>query len=77
MMRTFEYPNRCSTNHIAPPLTWCWFDTAQLPSDSDKIHWVASHILLCISVASNVPGHDQVKCLVTSGDTNKLVADME
>ena len=34
----------------------CWFDTARLPSDSDKVHWVARHVPLSISVASNVPG---------------------
>ena len=27
-------------------------------------------------MASNVPGHERVKCLVTNGDTNKLVIDM-
>ena len=39
----------------------CWFDTAQLPSDSDKVHWVARHVPLSVSVASNVPGHEQVQ----------------
>ena len=54
----------------------CWFDTEQLPSDSDRVHWVARHVPLSVSVASNVPGHERVKCLVTNGDTNKLVIDM-
>ena len=27
-------------------------------------------------MASNVPGHEQVKCLVTDGDTTKLVSAM-
>ena len=54
----------------------CWFDTEQLPSDSDQVHWVARHVPLSVSVASNVPGHEQVKCLVTDGDTNKLVSTM-
>ena len=54
----------------------CWFDTAQLPTDSDKVHWVARHVPLSVSVASNVPGHEQVQCLVTVGDTNKLVSVM-
>ena len=27
-------------------------------------------------MASNVPGHEQVQCLVTDGDTNKLVSAM-
>ena len=54
----------------------CWFDTEQLPSDSGQVHWVARHVPLSVSVASNVPGHEQVKCLVTDGDTNKLVSAM-
>ena len=53
----------------------CWFDTEQLPSDSE-VHWVARHVPLSVSVASNVPGHERVKCLVTNGDSNKLVIDM-
>ena len=54
----------------------CWFDTAQLPSDSDEVHWVVRHVPLIVSVASNVLGHEQVQCLVTDGGTNKLVDDM-
>ena len=54
----------------------CWFDTGQLPSDSDQVHWIARHVPLSVSVTSNVPGHERVKCLVTNGDTNKLVIDM-
>ena len=54
----------------------CWFDTEQLPSDSDQVHWVACHVPLSVSVASNVPGYEQVKFLVTDGDTNKLVSAM-
>ena len=44
--------------------------------DSDKVHWVARHVPLSVSVASNVPGHEQVQCLVMDGDTNKLVSAM-
>ena len=54
----------------------CWFDTEQLPPDSDQVHWVARHVPLSVSVASNIPGHVQVKYLVTDGDTNKLVSTM-
>ena len=54
----------------------CWFDTEQLPSDSDKDHWVVRHVPLSVSVASNIPGHERVQCLVTDGDTNKLVGAM-
>ena len=52
----------------------CWFDTEQLPSD--KVHWVARQVPLSVSVASNVHGHERVQCLVTDGDTNKLVSRM-
>ena len=52
------------------------FDTVQLPSDSDKVHWVALHVPLSVSVASNVPVYEQVQCLFTDGDTNKLVSTM-
>ena len=54
----------------------CYFDTTQLPSDSDKVHWIARHVPLSVSVASNVPGHEEVQCLVTDGNPDKLVADM-
>ena len=53
----------------------CWLDTAQLPSDSDKVQWVARHMPLSVSVAPNVPGHEQVQCLFTDGDAKKLVSD--
>ena len=52
------------------------FDTEQLSSDSDHVLLVACHVPLNVSVASNVPGHEQVECIVTDGDTNKLVSDM-
>ena len=54
----------------------CWFYTEQLTSDSDNVHWVARDVPLSVSVASNVPGHEHVQCLVTDGDTNKLVSAM-
>ena len=54
----------------------CWFDTEHLPSDSAQVHWVARHVPLSVRVASNVPGHEQVTCIVTDGDNNKLVSTM-
>ena len=54
----------------------CWFDTEQLPSNSDKVHWIARQVPLSVSVESNVPGYERVQCLVTDGDTNKLVSTM-
>ena len=52
----------------------CCFDIEKLPWDSDHVHCIARHVPLSVSVTSNVPGHEQVKCLVTDGDTNKLVS---
>ena len=46
------------------------------PSDKDNVHWVARHVPLSVSVASNVPSHEQVQCLVTDGDPDTLVADV-
>ena len=40
------------------------------------MQWVARHVPLSVNVASNMPGHEQVQCLVTDGDTNKLVSAM-
>ena len=40
------------------------------------MQWVARHVPLSVSVASHVPGHEQVQWLVTDGDTNKLVSAM-
>ena len=40
------------------------------------MQWVARHVPLSVSVATNVPGHEQVQCIVTDGDTNKLVSAM-
>ena len=54
----------------------CWFDTAQLPTDSGKIHWVGRYVPLSFSVASNVPDYERVQSLVTGGDANKLMSNM-
>ena len=37
---------------------------------------MARHVPLSVSLPSNVPGHELVQCLVTDGDTNKLVSRM-
>ena len=37
---------------------------------------MARHVPLNVSVASNVPGHERMQCLVTDGDINKLVSAM-
>ena len=40
------------------------------------MEWVARHVPLSVSVASNVPGYESPSCFVTDGDSNKLVAEM-
>ena len=54
----------------------CYFNYERLPSDSDKRQWSARHVQLSVSVASNVPGHEDAQCYVTNGDSDKLVEYM-
>ena len=54
----------------------CFFDGDNLPTDTDHVQWVARHVSLSVSVASNVPGYEASRCFVTDGDSNKLVEDM-
>ena len=54
----------------------CFFDGENLPADSDRVQWIARHIPLSVSVASNEPGHETPRCYVTGGDSDKLVGHM-
>ena len=54
----------------------CFFDGENLPTDSDRVQWIARHVSLSVSVASNVPGHEDAQCYVTNGASDKLVEDM-
>ena len=54
----------------------CFFDRENLPTDSDRVQWIARHIPLSVSLASNVPGHETPQCYVTDGDSDKLVGSM-
>ena len=54
----------------------CYFSDERLPANTDKLQWSARHIPLSVSVASNVPGHEDAQCYVTNGDSDKLVEDM-
>ena len=47
-----------------------------MPADSDRVQWIARHVPLSVSLASNVPGHEDAQCYITNGDSDKLVADM-
>ena len=54
----------------------CYFDRDNMPADSDRVQWIARHVPLSVSLASNVPGYETPRCYVTEGDSDKLVADM-
>ena len=54
----------------------CYFTRDNLPADTDHVQWVARHVPLSESVASNVPGHEDAQCYITNGDSNKLVEEM-
>ena len=54
----------------------CFFDGENLSADSDRVQWIARHVPLSVSLASNVPGHETPHCYVTDGDSDKLVVSM-
>ena len=54
----------------------CYFDRENIPTNTDHIEWIARHVPLSVSVASNVPGYEPAQCYITDGDSDKLVADM-
>ena len=54
----------------------CYFSDERLPTNTDHIEWIARHVPLSVSVASNVPGYEPAQCYITDGDSDKLVADM-
>ena len=54
----------------------CFFTGDNLPADTDHLQWVARHVPLSVSVASNVPGYEPALCFVTDGDADKLVGCM-
>ena len=53
-----------------------YFDRDNVPADTNTLQWSARHVPLSVSVASNVPGHEDAQCYITNGDSDKLVADM-
>ena len=54
----------------------CFFDVENLPADSDRVQWIARHVPLRVSLASNVPGYETPRSYVTEGDSDNVVADM-
>ena len=54
----------------------CFFDRHNLPADTNTLQWSARHVPLSVSIASNVPGHEDAQCYITNGDSDKLVEEM-
>ena len=44
-----------------------------LPNNSAKVTWQNKHIPLSVSICSNVPGYQEPKCFITSGDSHELI----
>ena len=53
-----------------------FFDGENLPANSDRVQWIARHVPLSVSLASNVPGHETPRGYVTYGDSDKLAGSM-
>ena len=54
----------------------CYFNDERLPTNTDHVEWIASHVPLSVSMASNVPGYEHAQCYITDGDSDKLVEEM-
>ena len=54
----------------------CFFDGNNLPADTDRVQWIARHVPLSVSLASNVLGHETPHCYITDGDSDTLVGSM-
>ena len=54
----------------------CYFDCENIPTNTDHVEWIARHVPLSVSVASNVPGYEPAQCYITDGDSDKLVEEM-
>ena len=50
-----------------------YLDKSGLPPPSDQCVYEATHVLMSISVCSNVPGFLSPKCFVSSGDSKEVV----
>ena len=54
----------------------CYIDETDLPPSTEKLHWLARHEVLSVSVSSNIPGHRKPKCFVTNGDPAVVVGKL-
>ena len=51
----------------------CYFKKEEHPRNTAKLTWEAEHVPLSVSVCSNVPGYDEPKCFVSSGNTREML----
>ena len=52
----------------------CYFKReTEHPRNTAKLTWEAEHVPLSVSVCSNVPGYDQLKCFVSSDSTSEMI----
>ena len=54
----------------------CYFSKDDLPADTAKVTWKATHIPLSVSLCSNIPGYTEPICLVTTGNSEELIKNM-
>ena len=47
-----------------------------MPPSTRKLEWKTRHVPLSVSVCSNVPGFQEPKCFITTGNPEELVKNM-
>jgi hypothetical protein len=47
---------------------------SDLRSKSNKMEWTSTHVLLNISICSNIPDNDRPICFVSKGDPNVIIS---
>ena len=48
----------------------------QLPENGPKLMFEARHVQMCVGIASNVPGFEEGKCFITSGNEKELIKNL-
>jgi hypothetical protein len=63
-------------NMFPQPVTFRTHVAVTVPTEkrrSEKLEWTSHHVLLSVSVCSNVPTYTEPICFVTEGDTSETV----
>ena len=53
-----------------------YFYRDQLPENGPKLSFEARHIPMSVGIASNVPGFEEEKCFITSGNEKELIQNL-